>query len=137
MIDSFVSDAIRCYYKNSNKENSSDSFSEIMLYSFMECVLHAPKILSAFEVKNHPWIKNAKSSGVYFLPAGTIGGVNQIILGSSSVTNSLEAAINEAFSRVKEIIANKNDEHNLVDRYLLQQVMPEKQRKFMESVILP
>lgn len=137
MIDSFVSDAIKCYCKNNNKENSSDSFSEIMLYSFMECVLHAPKILSAFEVKNHPWIKNAKSSGVYFLPAGTIGGVNQIILGSSSVTNSLEAAINEAFSRVKEIIANKNDEHNLVDRYLLQQVMPEKQRKFMESVILP
>lgn len=135
--DSIGLEAMNEITRNVPDEKMSESFGEIMLYSFMESVLKAPKILSAFEVKNIKNVTNAKSSGIYFLPAGTINEANQIVFGSSKVADSLEDATNECLNKVQEIIQNKQYERQLVDVYSLNKVMPAEERQFMESVIVP
>lgn len=52
--------------KKINKKDY-DLFSEIMVYSFLETCLHAPKIASSFELKSKEGLVKSKTSGIHLL----------------------------------------------------------------------
>ncbi len=81
-IENLTADAIRAYKKRVTTVPGQSHFAEIMLYSFLECALNAPKISSKIELQNIGGTYQSKTSGIHLLPNGAN---NQVIFGASEV----------------------------------------------------
>lgn len=82
----------------------TEVFSQIMIYSFMEAGLNAPKLYSAYELKTLNNDLKINISGIYLLPHGSVDNSNnQLVFGSSNVNNKLESAINNVLETAKTI----------------------------------
>lgn len=132
-----VKEAIDELVKRGNLENSKLAFADIMLYSFLECSLKAPKIMSSFELNLKPGTRDHKSRGIFLLPKGTIGPTNQIVFGTSEVKESLKEAIDSVIYQAKIIKGNLHDERKLIDQNILSWIMPLDNVKYLKSVIIP
>lgn len=91
--------------------NRQEAFSQIMMYVFMEAILHAPKIYSA-----HEWNRKsgqpskAKCSGIYFLPRNTFkNNENQLVFGTSDVKSNLLQAVDNILSMVEVLVRNHDN----------------------------
>lgn len=122
-------------------ENKVEAFSQIMTYVFMESVLHAPKIFSAYELEHG--LKGdqiSKVSGVYLLPYGSVEGyANQLVFGSSDVNNSITTAIDNVLEIASYIDKNKltmrSNIHNNIFYYA--DNFSEDTKIYLKSVLLP
>ena len=95
-------------------------FKDIMLYSFLECALNAPKILSKVELDVSTGTIKTSSSGVHFLPSRDSKTINhQLIFGASSVKGNLQHAIDKVISQISDIDANEDNEVEFVNRNIL------------------
>ncbi len=120
------------------KLKPEDSFPNIMLYSFLECALKAPKILSSYELTQTPGEYKSCSSGVHLLPAISIGAKNnQLVFGSSKVEANLKDAIDDTFSQVEKIIENKNDEIKFVDENIFRYCFEDKDATYLKELLIP
>lgn len=120
---------------NSKYKNSTENFCEIMLYSFLECALNSPKILSGFEIDKTTF--NTKSSGVYLLPAGTVSNNNQIIFGCSKVHDSIKEAIDDVMEQSMSIKNNRNEEIKLLDPSILKANLEPDIAQYIKNIIVP
>lgn len=117
----------------------TEVFSQIMIYSFMEASLHAPKLYSAYELKSLNSDFKTNISGVYLLPHGSVDNSNnQLVFGSSNVNNTIEAAINNVLHTTK-IISNSsfNLRRFLDDKVLNNNDFDDSTIKFLKGVIRP
>lgn len=128
--------AIREIEKTPAFANQTQTFCEVMLYSFLECSMHAPKILSGFEV-NETGRSTKYSSGIYLLPAGAISPNNQIIFGCTKAHDSLETAVDDVLSQATDIKANRNDEVRLLDPSVLGTILSPETAEFVKNIVLP
>lgn len=118
-------------------------FSQIMLYSFMECALHAPKVFNSIEIPDSRGNKH-RSAGIYFIPKGTVEGDqhNHLVYGSCEIEDSIDNALKKAFSQIMDIISNLESERRGVERVILdpftaRNVYSEQQIKYLKKIILP
>lgn len=116
--------------------NQTQTFCEVMLYSFLECSMNAPKIMSSFEI-NEVGRSNKYSSGIYILPAGTISANNQIVFGCTKAHDSLQAAVNDVLAQASQIKANRNAEIHLLDPSVLSTILTPETADYVKSIILP
>lgn len=135
-IDTIASDAIQQIKNNPKFDNQADNFGEIMLYSFLECSLHAPKIMSGFEVANNR-INKSKSAGIYLLPAGAVNSNNQIVFGCSKAVNNIKDAVNDVLTQAVNIISNETTEIKLLDPSILNNILDDSTATFVERIIEP
>lgn len=113
-------------------------FAEIMLYSFLECALGAPKIMSKIELQNIGGEYHSKSSGIHLLTMqGTTTPIHQLVFGGTDVLDDLHGAVDSAFSQIAEIKASASDEHTLVEANILNSSFSPEVTAFLKETIIP
>jgi len=117
-------------------KNAKETFCEMMLYSFMESSMHAPKILSGFEVKESG-TSIKKSAGIHLLPAGNISSNNQIVFGCSQAHDNLQDAIDDVLNQALNIKNNRANEIQLLDPSVLRANLTPEATEYVRDIIRP
>lgn len=112
---------------------SGNEFGEIMIYSFLEEVLEAPKLFSRVEFTSDL----GKSDGIHLRRAsGQIG--YQLVYGASDVRGDIRGAIEAALIRVQEIKNNRPTPYQIVNSASFAESIPDEGTgRFIKSIILP
>ncbi|WP_339736576.1 DUF1837 domain-containing protein [uncultured Sunxiuqinia sp.] len=118
---------------------------ELLLYSFLESHLNAPKILSKLELKTSTSHYVNGSDGVHFLKLND--GNYQLIFGESKTVADLTSAISEAFKSIHEFKNEINSKGNtksglpyeksLISDHLEKETFSEEEKIFLERIIYP
>jgi len=128
--------AIRELEKTPAFTDQKSTFCEIMLYSFMESSIFAPKILSGFEV-NEAGKSNKYSSGIYLLPSGAISSNNQIVFGCTQAHDNLNNAIDDVLNQACEIKNHRTEEIRLLDSSILNTVLEPSVSEYVKNIVTP
>lgn len=137
-LEAISSYAIDAYRKRVNRNPDTNHFSEIMLYSFLECILGAPKIFSKMELQNKSGQFETFASGMHVLSMkkGMLP-FNQLVLGASDTYDDLENAVNNAFIQIERIAAGASEEYHLLEESILNNEFDADMNKTLESMIVP
>ena len=127
--------------------SNAGELGELMLFSFLETDLKAPKIATKMELKTNPNMYFNGADGVHYLK---ISDQNyQLIFGESKVYSDLMAGISAALTSIKKFKTDsiKADatgdprgitfERGLINAHLLQETFSEEERAFVKSLIYP
>ena len=113
-------------------------FAEVMLYSFLECALGAPKIMSKIELQNLGGEYRSKSSGIHLLSMqGNTAPIHQLVFGSTDVLADLNGAVDSAFVQIVNIKNSAADEHTLVDSNIMNGSFSPEVTAFLKETIIP
>ena len=122
------------------KYDSNDGeLGELLLYSFLESHLDAPKIFTKLKLKtsSNDYVKG--SDGIHLLKLDAQN--YQLIFGESKVYTDINAGINEAFKSINEFLKrdtnNINDEINLLCTHLKEEVVDIHLYEFLKKIIMP
>lgn len=137
-LEAISSYAIDAYVKRVNRSPDTNHFSEIMLYSFLECILGAPKIFSKMELQNKSGQYETFASGMHVLSMkkGMLP-FNQLVLGASDTYDDLEHAVNNAFDQIERIAAGSSEEFDLLETSILNNEFDAEMNNALESMIIP
>lgn len=137
-VDELAVKAIRAYNKKVKADPSTNHFNELMLCSFLECVLGAPKIFSKMELQNKSGEYESTSSGMHILSINK-GGVpfNQLIFGATDTIDSLVNAVDNALNQVIVIKDNTADEFELIESTILNDQFDAETNKALVEMIIP
>lgn len=137
-LEAISSYAIDAYKKRVNRNPDTNHFSEIMLYSFLECILGAPKIFSKMELQNKSGQFETFASGIHVLSMkkGMLP-FNQLVLGASDTYDDLENAVNNAFIQIERIAAGASEEYHLLEESILNNEFDADMNRTLESMIVP
>ena len=136
-IESLALDAATSLKKR-GAELTDAHFAEIMLYSFLECALGAPKIMSKIELQNIGGEYRSKSSGIHLLSMpGATTPIHQLVFGSTDVLDDLNGAIDSAFAQIVEIKSSATEEHTLVEANILSSSFSPEVMAFLKETIIP
>ncbi len=129
---------LKAYNKRIKSIPSTNHFNEIMLYSFLECVLGAPKIFSKMELQDKSGIYNSLSSGIH-INTFKKGGVffNQLVFGATDTIDTLETAVDNALNQVLLIKDASHDEYEFLENTILNNEFDAETNKILESMIFP
>lgn len=129
--------AIKAFNKKLKKDPDINHFNEIMLYSFLECVLGAPKLFSKMELQNKSGEYNLYSSGIHILTLkkGSFP-FNQFVFGASNSYDSLKGAVDNSFVQVRKILSS-NDEYELIESTILQNQFDAETNKILCNMLFP
>lgn len=122
-----------------NHFSNEGELGEVLLYSFLEAHLKAPKVLTKLEIKTSPNDYVKGSDGVHLLKTGKNN--FQLIFGESKLYSDLDAGVTEAFKSIDGFLeAKKNKigyETNLLVGQLLKESVDEETYSFLKSIIVP
>ena len=137
-LEAISSYAIDAYVKRVKRSPDTNHFSEIMLYSFLECILGAPKIFSKMELQNKSGQFETFASGMHILSMkkGMLP-FNQLVLGASDTYDDLEHAVNNAFDQIERIAAGSSEVYDLLETSILNNEFDADMNKTLESMIIP
>lgn len=126
--------AIDAFLELNKKSAEQNRFSEIMLYSFLEHSLNAPKLMSKIEIEG----KSGNSTGIHFLASsnGTQTG-HQLVFGSSETLNDIYSAIDSVFKQITLIDENSEKEVELVDNIIFEKPFDEQTFEYLKATIIP
>lgn len=137
-IEAISSYAIEAYTKRVSRIPETNHFNEIMLYSFLECILGAPKIFSKMELQNKSGQFETFASGIHVLSMkkGLLP-FNQLVLGASDTYDDLEHAVDNAFDQIERIAAGSSEEYDLLEASILSNEFDADMNGTLESMIIP
>lgn len=113
---------------------------EMLIYSFIECVLKAPKIMSCIEQNQFYPEKNIKWEGVHllYLPNESRGKRYQLVFGSSTLDDDLHKAVDGAFYKLNHYVPAENKKVNgILDIASLKIPYTDELKNFLKSVLNP
>lgn len=113
-----------------------DHFAEIMIYSFLEAVENAPKIMSSLELREDT-TGSFHSSGIHLKPDLINEIDHKIIFGSSSLDNDLQSALSNSFSQVLLIKNNEHNEMRFINAATLDARFNEETSRYLKEILLP
>ena len=114
-----VSQALRVLQKNGGADikGTGSELGELLLYSFLEEKLKAPKLMSRVELSTDAKQYASSCDGIHLLTSGVSGmPYHQVVFGASSIVGDLTYAIDAAFESIVEI--EKNEDKVIFDRLL-------------------
>lgn len=127
--------------------NNTGEIGELLLFSFLETDLKAPKLLTKMELKTNPNLYFNGADGVHYLKLED--GNYQLIFGESKVYDDLSKGISKALDSIKKF---KNDEikddesgtvkgitfeKGLLSACIAHETYTEEERTFLKSLIYP
>jgi len=129
---------LKAYNRRVKSVPSTNHFNEIMLYSFLECVLGAPKIFSKMELQDKSGVYNSFSSGIH-INTFKRGGVffNQLIFGATDTIDNLQNAVDNALNQVLEIKSVSAYEYEFLENTILNNEFDAETNKALEEMIIP
>lgn len=111
---------------------------EILLYTFMEQELDAPKIMSKVEIDETNRNLVSKSDGVHLLSINKSGQpFHQLVFGASDIVGDLSLAIDRAFEKIISIEANQDTELQMVDNTTQWTIYDPEATKYMVELMTP
>jgi Domain of unknown function (DUF1837). len=120
-------------------ESNDGELGELLLYSFLESHLNAPKIFTKLKLKtsSNDYVKGA--DGIHLLKLDSKN--YQLIFGESKVYTSITGGISEAFKSINEFLNrdtnNIYDEINLLCTHLKEEVVDNSLYEFLKKIIIP
>ena len=109
-----------------------------MLYSFLECILGAPKIFSKMELQNSSGTFESLSSGIHILTLKQGGRLfNQLIFGATESLYGLEYAVDEALKQVLAIKSTSAEEYKFLESTILTNSFDAETNEALKNMILP
>lgn len=129
---------LKAYNKRVKDLPTTNHFNEIMLYSFLEGVLGAPKIFSKMELQDKRGIYDSFSSGVhiYTFKQGALF-FNQLIFGATDTLDNLENAVDNALEQVLAINSAASDEYDFLENTILNRHFDPETNQALENLIIP
>lgn len=109
---------------------------ELLLYLFLEQVLHATKFMSSVEIANSNGIYASESSGIYIL-ADQAMPLSEIVLGTSMIVGDLQDAVNNAFDKVESLKQRKQKERRFVETSIFAETFTKTVAQQLTDIILP
>lgn len=134
--------AVEKLRKNIDKptdKSSGGEAGEILLYSFLESHLNAPKILTKLEIKTSSADYAKGSDGIHLLKITDTS--YQLIFGESKLKPNLKDSITNAFDSIHDFITrtdnNIDHEIGLLDTQLCKEIVDDSSYKFIKSAVFP
>ena len=127
--------------------NNNGEIGELLLFSFLETDLRAPKLLTKMELKTNPNMYFNGADGVHYLKLED--GNYQLIFGESKVYDDLSEGISAALDSIKAFKTDsiKDDESGtvkgitfekgLLNACIAQETYTDEERVFLKSLIYP
>ncbi len=120
-------------------KSSGGETGEILLYSFLEAHLNAPKILTKLEIKSSSDDYAKGSDGIHLLKISDTE--YQLIFGESKLYPNLKNSLSNAFDSISYFIKrdrnNINHEIGLLDSQLCKEVFDDSLYALIKSVVFP
>lgn len=111
---------------------------EILLYTFMEQELDAPKIMSKIEIDESNRNIVSKSDGVHLLSINKSGQpFHQLVFGASDIVGDLQIAIDRAFDKIIAVENNYDSELLMIDNTIQLNIYDPDATKYMVELMTP
>ena len=119
------------------KVPGGNELGEMLLYLFLEQVLHASKFMSSIELSTSGGVYSSESSGIFILTDKSGVTASKLILGTSTIIGDLKGAVDAAFSKVDDLEKRKDTERRFVETSILAQTFTPSVTKQLEDIIIP
>ena len=121
-----------------DEKGTGNELGEMLLFTFMEGALHAPKLLSKVEIVATSGTFNSKSDSVHLLKR-RVNGVTtyQLVFGTSAINNDIKSGIDTAISSIVEIKSGKKQERRMVDSTLLNRTYDDETTAHLRQILIP
>jgi hypothetical protein len=117
-----------------NHLSNEGELGELLLYSFLEAHLKAPKILTKLELKTSPNDYVKGSDGVHLLKVSESS--FQLVFGESKLYSNLEQGIDKAFDSINDFLDKKKNKI-AYEAHLLKESEDEITYQFLKRIIVP
>ncbi len=132
--------AARIMKKLSEKDGSlmGDRLGSMLIYSFLEGSLNAPKLMSEAELKTDLAQYSSKCESIHLLTSNLGGNVSyQLVFGASQLSEDLNDAINKAFKDIMEINKNNKSERKMIDKAVFERFFDQDEIDILKNILLP
>lgn len=132
--------AIRVLNKNGGADvkGTGAELGEMLLYSFLEEKLNAPKLMSRVELSTDAKKHASSCDGIHLLTSKTSGlPYHQVVFGTSSIVGDLQYAIDAAFESIVEIEKNEDKELHIVDDLIFDRLFDEDEIELAKEIFVP
>lgn len=119
------------------KVPSGNELGEMLLYLFLEQVLHASKFMSSIELSTSGGVYSSESSGIFVLTDRSGVTASKLILGTSTIIGDLKGAVDAAFSKVENLEKRKDTERRFVETSIFAQTFTPDVAQQLEDIIIP
>lgn len=135
-----VSQALRVLQKNGGADikGTGSELGELLLYSFLEEKLKAPKLMSRVELSTDAKQYASSCDGIHLLTSGVSGmPYHQVVFGASSIVGDLTYAIDAAFESIVEIEKNEDKELHMVDNVIFDRLLNDDEVELAKQIFIP
>lgn len=140
-IESIALTAVRSMKKNGKPDakGTGNELGEVLLYTFLEQVLGAPKLMSKVEIQTTFKQYGSNSDGVHLLSLDYDGGIPyyQLVFGTSNILGDLQSAIDNAFTSLAIIKDSTESEMQLLDSTALNRSFDMNTTNFIKQIVIP
>jgi len=140
-LESAVAQAMRIMRENgdADSEGTGNGLSEILIYAFLEEMLHAPKIMSRVELYTELAQFKSECKGIHLLSPedGEDELRYQLVFGASQIVGVLQDAIDHAFETIMKIESRENREIVMVQKTAMDRMVEGKQAERLKEIIIP
>ena len=121
-----------------DEKGTGNELGEMLLFTFMEGSLHAPKLLSKVEITTGASQFKSKSDCVHLLKRKVNGVISyQLVFGTSSITGKIEDAIDCAFEALSAIKSGRTRERQMVDSTLFNHTYDQETTERLRQILVP
>lgn len=114
---------------------NGDELGNILLYSFLEFVLKAPKLFSNFEISKSK-ISSSNAIHIQTVNSSTFS-YNMLVFGASSLQDSFTDAFTKTIDKVCEIKKNEENRYSFVNESIFNSTFDYVEAEKLKSIILP
>lgn len=120
------------------EKGTGNELGEMLLFPFMECGLHAPKLMSKVEINATNNGTSSYSDSVHLLKRQVNGTTSyQLVYGTSCIDNDIKSGIDRAFDILVKIKQGKKNERRMVDRTLFNHSFDTETNNWLSQILIP
>lgn len=122
-----------------DEKGTGSELGELLLYTFLEEKLAAPKLLSKVELSGEAAARQSACDGIHLHIVGemTEAPYYQLVFGISRMVGDLKGAITQALEGVARIEEREEHEVRLVERTFLSQRVPKEDIDAVKRILIP
>lgn len=120
------------------QKDTGNALGEILLYTFLEQILDAPKIMSKVELVTNKTQHSSKCDGIHLLSLdGYAQPYYQLVFGSSSVVGDIKDAIDQAFDAIVDIENTNSNRLQLLEPSSLDRDFDAETAQQIKDIVIP
>ncbi len=121
-----------------DQKGTGNELGEMLLFTFLEAGLRAPKLLSKVEINTSSSHFQSKCDSVHLLKRRVNGNISfQLVFGASSLSGQLSDGIDSAFNVISAIKSRKVREMEMVDDVLFNHSFDDDTTAWLRQILIP